>query len=167
MAEQHAQGNGDADAGTERRFSLEKIYIKDLSFEVPNAPSIYADEQTESNIDMNLKNSHQIVKDDLYEIALTISLHAKDGDRTIFMLEIEQAGQFLIRGFSEPELRQLVSTTCPSTLFPYAREAISATIGRGGFPAILLQPINFDALFANASASTDPSLPLADADTLN
>ncbi len=70
MAEQHAQGNGDADAGTERRFSLEKIYIKDLSFEVPNAPSIYADEQTESNIDMNLKNSHQIVKDDLHPRAL-------------------------------------------------------------------------------------------------
>jgi preprotein translocase subunit SecB len=157
MTEQHAQGNGGA--GNERRFSLEKIYIKDLSFEVPNAPSIYNDEQSESKIDMNLKNSHEIMKGGLYEISLTISLHAKDGDRTIFVMEVEQAGQFVINGFSDPEVRQLVSTTCPSTLFPYAREAISATIGRGGFPAILLQPINFDALYANASA--DQSLPQA------
>ena len=146
---------------------MEKIYIKDLSFEVPNAPSIYNDEQSENKIDMNLKNAHEVVSDDLYEITLTISLHAKDGDRTIFVMEVEQAGQFLIRGFSETEVRQLVSTTCPSTLFPYAREAISNMIGRGGFPAILLQPINFDALFASASASTDQSLPQAKADTLN
>jgi len=165
MTEQHAQGNGGD--SSERRFSLEKIYIKDLSFEVPNAPSIYNDEQTESKIDMNLKNSHEVVNDDLYEIALTISLHAKDGDRTIFVMEVEQAGQFLIRGFSDPEVRQLVSTTCPSALFPYAREAISNMIGRGGFPAILLQPINFEALFAGASASADQSLPQADTDALN
>jgi len=163
MAEQQAQGNGDAD--NERRFSLEKIYIKDLSFEVPNAPSIYNDEQSESKIDMNLKNAHTVVAEDLFEITLSISLHAKDGDRTIFMIEVEQAGQFLIHGFSETELRQLVSTTCPSTLFPYAREAISATIGRGGFPAILLQPINFEALFATANA--DQSLQPANADSLN
>jgi len=165
MTEQHAQGNGGG--SSERRFSLEKIYIKDLSFEVPNAPSIYNDEQTESKIDMNLKNSHEVVNDDLYEIVLTISLHAKDGDRTIFVMEVEQAGQFVIRGFSELEIRQLVSTTCPSALFPYAREAISNMIGRGGFPAILLQPINFEALFASASASADQSLPQADTDALN
>lgn len=163
MAEQHAQSNGNGSGRTEqeRRFSLEKIYVKDLSFEVPNAPAIYNDAQADSKIDMNLKNSHEIVSDDLYEITLSISLHAKDGDRTIFMVEVDQAGQFLISGFSESEMRQLVSATCPSTLFPYAREAISATIGRGGFPAILLQPINFDALYASASASAEQQLPQA------
>jgi preprotein translocase subunit SecB len=161
MAEQGSQSNGNGgssitngDGGSgDRRFSLEKLYVKDMSFEVPNAPDIYNLAQVESEIEMNLKNSHQAIGEGLYEVVLHISLHAKHGDKTLFMLELDQAGQFTMLGLPEDTMRQVVSTTCPATLFPYAREAISAAIGRGGFPAILLQPINFDALYATAEAN--------------
>lgn len=152
MADAKAQNGGNGTDSSERQFTLNMLYVKDLSFEVPHAPEIYRQDQAETQVNMNLKNSHQKLDDDTYEIVLHVALHATVDERTLFMLEIDQAGQFVISGCSDDEVRQLVSATCPGTLFPYAREAISATIGRGGFPAILLQPINFDALFAQSEA---------------
>ena len=157
MAEGHKEngGNGDSPgngAGGDRQFALELIYVKDLSFESPNAPGVYREDQSDTQVNMNLQNGHKVVGQDEYEVTLSISLHATVGERTMFMVELEQAGLFRISGFDENSMRHLISSTCPATLFPYARESISSTVARGGFPAILLQPIDFDALYAQAEA---------------
>jgi len=152
MADNESQNGGNGSGVATRRFALDKLYIKDLSFEVPGAPEVFENEQVDSRVSMNLKNSHRAVGDHAYEVVLHVSLHATVDERTMFMLEIDQAGIFVIGGYDEQEMRQLISSQCPATLFPYAREAISSTIGRGGFPAILLQPINFDAVYAQTEA---------------
>jgi preprotein translocase subunit SecB len=148
-------GNGSASSSAPAtgQFALQKIYIKDLSFEAPNTPDIFVDGDTnlaEPQIQLNLKNSHANLAEDNIEVVLHASLHATIKDRTLFMVEIDQAGIFLIKGYGDEERKTLIGTYCPSTLFPYMREAISSVIGKGGFPAMLLQPINFDALFAQA-----------------
>jgi len=145
--------NGNGSAANAGQFALQKIYIKDLSFEAPNTPDVFVDndaDQTEPQINLNLKNSHAGLSADNVEVVLHASLHATLNERTLFMVEIEQAGIFLIKGYGEEERKALIGTYCPSTLFPYLREAISSVIGKGGFPAMLLQPINFDALFTQA-----------------
>ena len=151
MAEEPKENGGNG-AGGGQQFALELIYVKDLSFEVPNAPEVYREDQSDTQVNMNLQNSHKLVAENSYEVTLSISLHAKLGERTMFMVELEQAGVFRIAGFPDDAMRQLISATCPAQLFPYAREAVSTAIARGGFPAILLQPINFDALYAQAEA---------------
>ena len=150
-----SNGNGTGEGTHDRQFILEKIYVKDMSFEVPNAPAVFNEDQSKTQVNMDLKNSHQQLDTDLYEICLHVSLHATVGERTLFMIEMEQAGMFLMHGYADDEIRLLVASNCPAALYPYCREAISATIGRGGFPSILLQPINFDALFARAEADRE------------
>jgi len=145
--------NGNGSASAAGQFSLQKIYVEDLSFEAPNTPSIFMDseaDQDEPQIQLNLKNSHSNLSQDNVEVVLHASIHATQKDRTLFMVEIDQAGIFLIKGYLDQERKTLIGTYCPSTLFPYLRETISSLIGKGGFPAMLLQPINFDALFAQA-----------------
>lgn len=143
-------GNGSTNALPQ--FSLQKIYVKDLSFEIPNAPAIYSEQDGEQDIKLNLNNSHSAVGENLYEVVLRINLHAKVGARSLFLIEMDQAGIFLIQGYSDEELKRILGTYCPGTLFPYARESISSTVGRGGFPPLVLQPINFDALYEQAQA---------------
>ena len=146
-------GNGNGAGLGERTFSLDKIYVKDMSFEVPHAPEVFGEDQSETKVDMNLQNSHRQVDESNYEIVLHVTLRATVGERTMFLVEIDQGRYVPDSGrYNDDQLRQLVSATCPAALYPYVREAISATIGRGGFPSILLQPINFDALFARAEA---------------
>ena len=153
MSEEQRENGGNGAGG--QQFALELIYVKDLSFEVPHAPEVYREDHADTKVNMNLQNSNRLVGEHTYEVVLSMTLHATNGDRTMFMVELEQAGVFSIAGFSEDDTRHLVSATCPGQLFPYAREAISSAIARGGFPAILLQPINFDALFAQAEADRD------------
>lgn len=153
MNETTNETNGNGSAAAAGQFSLQKIYVKDLSFEAPNAPDVFIDDdadQVEPQIQLNLKNSHSSLSEDNVEIVLHASIHATQKDRTLFMVEIDQAGIFLIKGYGDEERNTLIGTYCPSTLFPYLRETISSLIGKGGFPAMLLQPINFDALFAQA-----------------
>jgi len=145
--------NGNGSTPDTGHFGLQKIYIKDLSFEAPNTPDVFIDDQAdqiEPQIQLNLQNSHADLPGDNCEVVLHISVHATVEDRTLFMVELDQAGIFLIQGYDKEDRRALLGTYCPSTLFPYAREVISSVIGKGGFPAMLLQPINFDALFAQA-----------------
>jgi len=145
-------GNGTTLPAT-GQFALQKIYVKDLSFEAPNTPDVFVNgetDQAEPKMELNLKNRHADLPGDNYEVVLHVSLHATLNKRTLFMVEIEQAGIFLIQGYAEQERKALLNTYCPSTLFPFVREAVSSVIGKGGFPAMLLQPINFDALFAQA-----------------
>jgi preprotein translocase subunit SecB len=153
MDEAAKESNGNGSTPGTGQFSLQKIYIKDLSFEAPNTPDVFTDSDTElaePQIQLNLKNSHASLTDNNIEVVLHASLHATLKERTLFMVEIDQAGIFLIKGYADKERQALIGTYCPSALFPYLREAISGVIGKGGFPAILLQPINFDALFAQA-----------------
>lgn len=148
---QESNGNGSAQGG---QFALKKLYIKDLSFESPNAPAIFEDPAVTSadpQVKLNLKNAHKTLSEDHCEVVLHVSVHATLNDQSLFMVEVEQAGVFLISGYSDAEKRKLIGTYCPSALFPYAREVISSLIGKGGFPAMLLQPINFDALYAQVT----------------
>ena len=141
-------GNGNGHAAAERVFLLQQLYIKDLSFEAPNTPQIFQTTDIEPDTELNIRNSHSGMGDDLYEVILHISVHAKKGDDTIFMTELDQAGIFVVKGYSPEETTMLLGTQCPATLFPYARETISSQVGKGGFPPLILQPINFDMLYA-------------------
>ena len=130
-------------------FAIQRIYLKDLSFETPMGPSVFQKQwQPKVNQDLNTKNAK--LEDDLYEVALRLTLTVTDGEDTIYLLEVKQAGIFAIKGLESKQLTHIINTTCPNILFPYAREAVDSVLSKGSFPALMLPPINFDALFASA-----------------
>jgi preprotein translocase subunit SecB len=149
-------GNGNADTG--QAFVLQQIYLKDLSFEAPNSPEIFQQQQAEPETELNIRNEHKALDNNHFEVVLNISIHAKVDDKTIFLIELQQAGIFAISGFAKEQIAILLGTQCPSTLFPYARETIATQVGKGGFPPLVLQPINFDSLYAQAQAKTPQEL---------
>lgn len=132
-----------------KQLLLQKIYIKDFSFESPRAPEIFGT-NVSPKTQISIKSTAKELTPDTQEVILTLTLEAKDQDKTLFMVEIEQAGLFRMQGYSEEEQRMLIGSYCPGTLYPFAREAIADVITRGGFPQLLLQPINFDGLYAQA-----------------
>ena len=130
-------------------FAIQRIYLKDLSFETPMGPSVFQKQwQPKVNQDLNTKNTK--LENDLYEVALRLTLTVTDGEDTIYILEVKQAGIFAIKGLDPKQLTHVINTTCPNILFPYAREAVDSVLSKGSFPALMLPPINFDALFASA-----------------
>ena len=133
-----------------KQFLLHQMYIKDLSFESPNSPDVFKQVDAEMETKLNIKNSHRELGNNRFEVILHLSVHAKRGDQTVFLIEVDQAGIFEMRGFHKEELGQIIGTHCPATLFPYVRETISSTATRGGFPPLVLQPINFEALYAQS-----------------
>ena len=142
MADQQAQT-------PTKQLLLQKIYVKDLSFESPKSPEIFrtnASAQTQ----LNIRSANRDVGDDNVEVTLTLTVESKDKEETLFLIEIVQAGVFLVQGYSAQERAALLGSFCPATLYPFAREAISDISTKGGFPQLLLQPINFDALYAQA-----------------
>jgi len=132
-----------------KRISISKIYVKDFSFESPKAPDVFRSSEWRPQTDLNLRSSHSVVEgeDGLHEVVLTITVDAKDGDTTLFLVEVQQAGLFLIDGYEEEEFSAIVGSFCPNIPFPYAREAVSTVVQKGGFPEFVLQPINFDSLY--------------------
>jgi preprotein translocase subunit SecB len=130
-----------------KHIGINKIYLKDFSFESPQAPAIFRSGEWKPQTNLNLRSSHNDVEGDLHEVVLTITVDAKDGDTTLFLVEIQQSGLFEIAGYGKEELSAIVGSFCPNVLFPYARESIAAVIQKGGFPEFVLQPINFDALY--------------------
>ena len=146
----NGNGSSDAAAGTNRAFLLQQLYIKDMSFESPNSPGIFQQSGVDPETELNIRNSHMALAEDRFEVVLHISVHAKRGEDTIFLAELDQAGIFQINGYSPEETGVLLGTQCPASLFPYARETISSLVGKGGFPPLILQPINFEMLFARA-----------------
>ena len=128
-------------------FSIEKIYVKDLSLEVPNAPQVFlAPEQPQ--LEVQLTQSAQALEGgELYEVTITVTVTAKAGDRTVFLVEAAQAGIFHVRNVPASDLDPILGMVCPNVLFPYLRETISDTINRAGFPPVLLAPMNFEALY--------------------
>lgn len=129
------------------QFSVEKIYVKDVSFEVPNAPQVF-NEQLQPQLQMNLNQRVQRVADNLFEVVLGITLTCTAGEKTAYLAEVQQAGLFGLAGFDEQTLDGMLGTHCPGVLYPYARQTIGDLIQAGGFPPFLMQPINFEALYA-------------------
>jgi len=131
------------------QFALQRIYVKDLSFEVPGAPDAFTGEwKPDIKLDLNTKNSK--ISDDTFEVVLNITVTATNQDKVAFLAEVQQAGIFLIKGMPPEQMQHLMGAYCPNVLFPYAREAISDLVNRGSFPQLLLAPVNFDALYAEA-----------------
>ena len=131
----------------EKRLSITKIYLKDSSFESPRSPAIFRQGEWKPQTNLNLRSSHSAVEGDHHEIVLTITIEAKEDDKSCFLIELQQAGLFEIAGYEGEELQAIVGSFCPNILFPYARETIASLIQKGGFPEFVLQPINFDALY--------------------
>ncbi|MBT8088005.1 MAG: protein-export chaperone SecB [Gammaproteobacteria bacterium] len=138
--------------GAEKRLSISKIYLKDFSFESPQSPAIFRRGDWKPQTNLNLRSSHSPVEESLHEVVLTLTVEAKEDDKTCFLIELQQAGLFDISGYEDEEFKAIVGSFCPNILFPYARESIASLVQKGGFPEFVLQPINFDALFMQAQA---------------
>jgi preprotein translocase subunit SecB len=135
---------------TEKRISIAKIYVKDFSFESPQSPKIFRAGEWSPQTSLNLRSSHNALDNNLHEVVLTITVDAKEGDKTVFLIELHQAGLFEAVGYNDEELGAIVGSFCPNLLFPYARESIASIVQKGGFPEFVLHPINFDALYAQS-----------------
>lgn len=128
-------------------FGIEKIYVKDLSLEIPHAPDVFLTGE-QPQVDIQLHNEGALIGEGLYQVVLTVTVTAKAGDKTMFLVEVAQAGIFQIRNVPETDLEPLLATACPNILFPYARETVSDVISRAGFPPVYLAPVNFDAIYS-------------------
>jgi preprotein translocase subunit SecB len=128
-------------------FAIQKIYTKDMSFETPNAPEIFQDEW-KPELNLNLQTVAKLIEEDTYEVVLTVTVTVKSEGKMAFLCEVQQAGIFTLKDFPKEQMGIVQGSVCPSILFPYAREAVSDLVARGGFPQLLLAPINFDALYA-------------------
>jgi len=131
-------------------FAIQRLYIKDLSFESPNSPEVFQSEwKPELSLDIN--TDAKLIGNDIYEVVLKLTVKVKMNDKIPFLIEIKQAGLFLLKGFPEEQLRYMLGAFCPNIIFPYAREIISDMTMRGGFPPLYLTPINFDSLYQQHS----------------
>ncbi|MDH3386291.1 MAG: protein-export chaperone SecB [Gammaproteobacteria bacterium] len=130
-----------------KAFGIQKLYVKDLSFESPTSPQSFGVKKWEPEIDLKLSNSQRHLEGDLYEVVLVITATVKQQDNTAFLVEVHQAGLFSIVGFEEAEKKYLLGSQCMNILFPYAREVISDMSVRGGFQPLVMSPVNFDALY--------------------
>ncbi|MCH1921520.1 protein-export chaperone SecB [Shewanella sp. A3A] len=129
------------------QFNIQRVYVKDVSFETPNSPAIFQKEWTpEVKLDLDTRSSK--LGDDVYEVILSLTATATLGEETAFLCEVQQAGIFTISGLTEPQMAHSIGAYCPNVLFPYARETIASLVSRGTFPQLNLAPVNFDALFA-------------------
>lgn len=127
-------------------FSIEKIYVKDLSIEVPNAPQIFLERETPS-IEVQIQSAANAIGEGTFEVALTVTVNAKLEEKAFFLVEVVKAGIFQIRNVPEQDMEPILAVACPNILFPYARENISDAINRAGFPPVNLAPVNFEALY--------------------
>ena len=135
-------------AEQEKQISIQKIYTKDFSFESPQAPAVFTKSDWEPKTNLNLRSTHSDLGDNNHDVILTLTIETKHEDKTLFLVELHQAGIFSVSGYEGDELAAVLGSFCPSTLFPYARETIANMVAKGGFPEFVLQPINFDSLFA-------------------
>ena len=147
MAEEKAAEN-------EKRISVAKIYTKDFSFESPLAPGVFKTDNWSPKTDLNLRSGHTEIEAGVHEVVLTITVEAKEDDKTIFLVELQQAGLFELTGYDDNERSAITGSYCPGILYPYAREAIASAIQKGGFPEFVLQPINFDTLYMQSQQQT-------------
>lgn len=143
MAEEQNQATAQEQ---EAVFGIEKVYVKDMSLEIPNAPEVFLQRET-PQVGIELSNSAKKLEEGLFDVTITVTVTSKIEDKTVFLVEVAQAGIFQARNIPEENLEGLLAVTCPNILFPYAREAVSDLVVRAGFPPVLLNPINFEALY--------------------
>jgi len=136
-------------ADNQQQFVIQKIYLKDLSFEAPMGAEAFMT-QIQPQISQELGTDAKKIANDVYESVLKLTITAKQDKETAFLIEIQQSGIFLIKGFDEKNIAHILNTVCPQLLFPYAREVIDSTLVKGGFPALMLPPVNFEMLVAQA-----------------
>ncbi|MER0204710.1 MAG: protein-export chaperone SecB [Nitrosomonas sp.] len=137
-------------------FAIEKIYVKDLSLEIPNAPNIFLERDT-PEINLQLGTKSQGIGEGLYEVLLTVTVTAKIKDKNMFLVEAQQAGIFRIRNIPAGEIDPVLGIGCPNILFPYLREVVSDIVTRAGFPPVILNPVNFEAIYQQKNAETKPN----------
>jgi len=131
----------------QQEFGIHSIYLKDVSFEAPNSPEVFKT-QFQPEIQMNLNIDTNSLEDNVYEVVLSVTVTAKANDKSAFLVELQQAGVFTLKGFDEENLGPMLGIYCPNVLFPYARESIANLVTKGGFPQLLLEPVNFESLYA-------------------
>ena len=147
MADEQNQVAATEEQPPQAQFQLQKLYVKDVSFELPNAPQIFQDDG-QVEIKLNLAQKVEALADSVQEVVLTVTVTATLGEKTAYLVEVQQAGIFSITGLNEQSEHAAVNTLCPHTLFPYARRVITDLVAEGGFPPLVLQPINFDQIYA-------------------
>lgn len=135
-------------------FAIEKIYVRDLSLEIPNAPNIFLEREA-PEINLQLGTKSQSIDEGLYEVLLTVTVTAKIKDKMMFLVEVQQAGIFRIRNLPDGELDPVLGIGCPNILFPYLREVVSDIVTRAGFPAVILNPVNFEAIYHQKKSETN------------
>jgi len=131
----------------QKQFSIQKIYMRNMSFESPNAPEIFT-QQVQPQLEIDLNVESRTLEDHVYHVVLRVTATTKMEDKTAFLCEVELAGVFTIIGFDEGETSYLIGVQAPNALFPFAREAISSLVAKGGFAPLLLEPVNFEAMYA-------------------
>ncbi len=146
MAEENTTAQAGATNEVTGQLAIQKVYVKDISFESPNAPNIFKD-KWEPNVNMELANETNKIDSNIYDVTLGVTITVKMNDSTVYLVEVKQAGIFLIDGFPDEALEQILATACPNILFPFAREVVADLVARGGFPQLLLSPVNFDVLW--------------------
>ena len=141
------QNTAASEEETAPQFSLQRIYVRDLSFEAPKSPAIFR-QQWDPTVGLDLNTRQKELEGDFYEVVLTLSVTVKNGEEVAFIAEVQQAGIFLIKNLDAASMSHTLGAFCPNILFPYARETLDSLVTRGSFPALMLAPVNFDALYA-------------------
>jgi len=139
-------------------FQIQRMYLKDLSLEQPNSPQILL-EQQQPQVEINLGMGAEPVGEGIFEVTVTATVTTKVKDKTLFLVEVKQAGAFLMQNLAQEDLKRAIASICPGVLFPYARSMVSQLVSQGGFPQLLLPPVNFDALYLNSNAQSVGATP--------
>jgi preprotein translocase subunit SecB len=145
-SDQADQGDAAAGGTLQGSFAIHKIYVKDVSFETPNSPEVFQ-EEWQPSVNMDISNGARLLDEPYYEVVLTVTVTVAFAEKTVYLAEVQQAGIFHIEGFDDEAVHRLTGTACPNILFPFAREMVSDLVIRGGFPQLLLAPVNFEALY--------------------
>ena len=152
MTEENKQAAAEQE-NEQMQFHLQKLFVKDVSFEVPNAPEVF-NEPGQADIKLNLSQRVNEAGEDIFEVVMTVTVTATAGEKTAYLAEVHQAGLFRIAGFNDQNQHTVLNTLCPHMLFPYAARVISSLVTEGGFPPLVLQPINFDQVYAQRLQET-------------
>ena len=153
MAENEQTGTPEGIGSEDKGVGIQKVYLKDASFESPESPAVFTGEW-DPKMKLDVDTQAREASDGRYEVVLKITIEAQQDGKTAFIVEVQQAGVFAFRGFNDEEVQRIVGSFCPTALFPYAREAVGDLVMKGGFPSVLLQPINFDTVKNKAQPAT-------------
>ena len=147
-----------SDAQQQPTFSIEKVFVKDISLEIPNSPQVFLEREAPT-VDIHLHHNSAQVDEGVYQTVLTVTVTAKVKDKTMFLVEVGQAGVFVIRNIPAGELDAVLGIACPNILFPYAREVVADTTVRAGFPPVVLNPVNFESIYQQAVQQQQAAAP--------